>query len=242
MRNKILILLGILVLGTALAACGPSAVTVQPQPPQRTLTVTGTGTVTLTPDIAYVYIGVHTQDASASKAVTENSTKSQVVFDALKKLGVDLKDIQTSNISIYPQQQTDDKSQITGILYMVDNTVFITIRHLEKLGDLLDAVIKAGANNINSIQFDLADKTDALSKARLAAVTNAKKQAQELADATGVKLGEIQTISYYDSTPPIAYDMGKGGGGGGVNVAMSVPVSSGQLQITTTVTINYELK
>ncbi|MCJ7584916.1 MAG: SIMPL domain-containing protein [Anaerolineales bacterium] len=238
MKNKFLFIIAVLVLGTVLAACGPSTITVQPQPMQRTLTVTGSGMVTLTPDVAYIYISVHTENVSVAEAVAENNTKAQAVATAIKGFGVEAKDIQTTNFSIWPQDQYDDKGNKTGTIYNVDNTVYITVRDLTKIGDLLDASIRAGANTINSIQFDVADKTEALSQARKAAVENAQKQAQELVDATGVKLGDVQTISYYDSTP-LSADYGKGGG---AMAASSVPVSSGQYQLTTTVTIVYELK
>jgi len=239
MKTKFLFIITVLVLGNALAACGPSTITVQPQPTQRTLTVTGTGMVTLTPDVAYIYIGVHSENASVAEAVAENNTKSQAVATAIKAFGVEAKDIQTTNFSIWSSDQYDDNGTKIGTIYNVDNTVYITVRDLTKLGDLLDASIRAGANAINSIQFDVVDKTEALSQARAAAVENAQKQAQELVDATGVKLGDVQTISYYDSTP-LSADYGKGGGG--AMAASSVPVSSGQFQLTTTVTIVYELK
>jgi len=238
MKTKLFFLFTILTLGIFLAACVPSTITVQPQPAQRTLTVTGTGMVTLTPDVAYIYIGVHTENASVAEAVAENNTKSQAVATAIKGFGVEAKDIQTTNFSIWSSDQYDDKGNKTGTIFNVDNTVYITVRDLTKLGDLLDASIRAGANTINSIQFDVADKTEALSQARKAAVENAQKQAQELVDATGVKLGDVQIISYYDSTP-LSADYGKGGG---AMAASSVPVSSGQYQLTTTVTIVYELK
>jgi uncharacterized protein YggE len=79
----------------------------------------------------------------------------------------------------------------------VDNTVFVTLRDLESLGDVLDAVIEAGANSINGIQFDVADRTEALSEARKAAVADARAQAEELAAAAGLELGAIQNISTY---------------------------------------------
>jgi hypothetical protein len=222
-----------------LTACGPSTITVQPQPPMRSITVTGTGLVTLTPDIAYISIGVHSQDASASVALDDNSTKAQAVIAAIKGFGVADKDIQTTNFSIYPQQQYDDKGTITGILYMVDNTVYVTVRDLSKLGDLLDGSVRAGANNVGSISFDVADKSAALTQARQAAVAEARKQADELVSATGVKLGDVQTISYYDSTPsPITYNTRAMSADG----APSVPVQAGSMQITTTVTIVYEIK
>jgi len=238
MKTKILLMVAALALGSLLAACGPSTVTVQPQPPLRTITVTGTGMVTLTPDIAYVSIGVETQDASAKDAMNENNTQAQAVITAIKGFGVDDKDIQTTNFSISPQQQYDNNGNPTGILYVVDNTVYVTVRDLTKLGDLLDATVTSGANNINSIQFDVADKADALSQARQAAVAEAKKQADELTSATGVKLGAVQTISYSDSTPPMPIQYTRAEAA----AANSVPIQSGSMQISTTVTIVYALQ
>ena len=239
MKTKYLFLIAVLMLGVVLTACGPSAITVQTQPAARTITVTGTGLVTLTPDIAYINIGVQSQDASASVAVTQNNTNAQAIIAAIKASGVADKDIQTTNFSIYAQQQYDSNGQITGILYVVNNTVYVTVRDLTKLGGLLDATVRSRANTINSISFDVADKTAALSQARLAAVADAKKQADELTGATNVSLGDVQTISYYDSSAPVTVnysraDMAAGGG--------SVPVQSGSMQITTTVTIVYALK
>ncbi len=238
MKTKFLFLVAVLLLGTALAACGPSSITVQPQPIQRTITVTGTGMVTLTPDIAYITIGVHSQDASATVAMTANNTSAQAVIAAIKAAGVADKDIQTTNFSIYPQQQYDTNGKITGIIYMVDNSVYVTVRDLTRLGGLLDASVTAGANTINSISFDVADKTAALSQARLAAVTDAKKQADELTGATGVSLGTVQSISYYDSSAPVTIQYSRAD----MSAASSVPVQAGSMQITTTVTIVYEIK
>jgi uncharacterized protein YggE len=238
MKTKIFLMVAVLALGSLLAACGPSTVTVQPQPPLRTITVSGTGMVTLTPDIAYVSIGVQTQNASAKDAVDENNTQAQAVINKIKTFGVADKDIQTTNFSIYPQQQYDNNSNLTGILYVVNNTVYVTVRDLTKLGDLLDATVSSGANTINSISFDVADKTDALSQARQAAVAEAKKQADELTSATDVKLGAVQSITYADTTPPapIQYTRAE------TAAAASVPIQAGSMQISTTVTIVYALQ
>jgi uncharacterized protein YggE len=238
MKTKFFFLIAVLVLGIALAACGPSTITVQSQPPQRTITVSGTGKVTLTPDIAYISIGVHSQDASASVATTDNNTSTKAVIEVIKAAGVADKDIQTTNFSIYPQQQYDNNGKITGTIYMVDNTVYVTVRDLAKLGELLDATVRSGANNIGSISFDVADKTEALSQARQAAVENARKQADELTAATGVSLGDVQTISYYDSSAPVTVEYARAD----MASASSVPIQSGSMQITTTVTIVYTIK
>ena len=151
------------------------------EPSKRTINVTGTGKVTLTPDIAYVSIGVHTEGKDAAEAVATNTSQSQKVVDALKTFKIDPKDIQTTNFSIYPQQQYDNEGKPQGITYVVDNTVYVTLRDIDQLGELLDAVVKAGSNSINSIQFDVADREAALSEARQLAVDNAQKQAEELA-------------------------------------------------------------
>jgi hypothetical protein len=135
------------------------------------------------------------------------------MIQALTDFGIDAKDIRTTNFSIWPMDKYDPLSGApTGEkAYSVDNTVYVTIRDLDKLGDLLDTVVTAGANTVNSIQFDVADKDEALKQARADAVKNAAKQAQELADAAGVSLGEIQSIGFYDSAPYPVFD-GKGGG------------------------------
>jgi uncharacterized protein len=240
MKTKFIFLISILVLGSLLSACGPSTITVQPQPPERTITVSGTGKVTLTPDIAYISIGVNTQNASAKDAVAENNTQSQAVIATIKGFGIADKDIQTTNFSIYPQQQFDANGKQTGTTYVVNNVVYVTVRDLSKLGDLLDSSVNSGANNINSIQFDVADKTAALTQARQAAVAEARKQADELTKATNVGLGAVQSISYNDTTAPITIQFAK------ANMLVpgpaSVPVQSGSLEISTTVTIIYELK
>ncbi|MCL5611015.1 MAG: SIMPL domain-containing protein [Chloroflexi bacterium] len=242
MRIKTLFVSVILLAALALSACGPATIVANPVPPQRTMNVNGTGMVMLTPDIAYINIGVHTELPTATEAVSSNTTQTQQVINALKNSGVDPKDIRTTNFSIYPTTQYDKLTgNQTSTTYVVDNTVYVTVRKLDKLGDLLDASVKAGANSINSIQFDVFDKSAAVKQARDAAVKDARTQAEELASASGVTLGDLQTVSFYDSIPtPMADAYGKGGGGNAM--AASVPVSAGQLTITVTVNMVYEIK
>src|ERR1700690_4019082 len=167
MKRTFSILTAVIFAPYALSACSPANVVASPAPTQRTLSVTGTGTVNMTPDIAYINIGVHTEKPAATDAVTENNTQTQQVVDALKAAGVDVKDIQTTNFSIYPNTQFDPQTnQKIGTTYAVDNTVNVTVRKLDQLGALLDASVKAGANSVNSIQFDVADKSKALKQAR----------------------------------------------------------------------------
>jgi len=154
---------------------------------------------------------------------------------------VEDKDLRTTNFSIWPSQQYSPEGTVTGTVYMVDNTVYVTVRNLDGLGDLLDDTIAAGANSINSIQFDVADKSAAVKEARAKAVEDAKKQAQELADAAGVNLGDIQSISFYDNSPYPVFE-GKGGGGGGAAAQSAVAIQPGQLTISVTVNLTYDIK
>ncbi len=209
----------------------------------RSLTVTGTGRAALTPDIAYVNIGVQTQGTDVSEPLASNKTLTQKVVDALKAQGVDEKDIQTTNFNIYPQQNYSPTGEITSTRYVVDNTVYVTVRDLSKLGNLLDAAAAAGANNINGIQFDVSDKAAALADARKAAVSNGEEQAKQLAEAAGVQLGSIQAINTSTTNVPIPYyGMGMGGGGVAAPAASSVPISTGQIVVTVDVTIVYQIQ
>jgi uncharacterized protein len=239
MRTKILVFT-VLAFALILSACGPATINQAAQPISRTLNVNGIGTSYLTPDIAYIYIGVHNEGATASEVVSANKAQTNAVLDALKKAGVDDKDLRTTNFSIYPSQQYDPNGKITGTTYMVDNTVYVTVRNLDGLGSLLDDTIAAGANSINSIQFDVADKTAAVKEARAKGVEDAKTQAKELADAAGITLGDIQNISFYDNSPvPMA--AGKGGGGGAM-ADTAVSIQPGQLTISVSVSITYDIK
>ena len=238
MKTKSIIFAAVAVFALVLSACAPAAAN---PAAVRSVRVSGSGTAYLVPDIAYIYVGVHTEKLTASEAVTENNSQTQKMIQALTDFGIDAKDIRTTNFSIWPQDKYDPLSGTpTGEkVYSVDNTVYVTVRDLAKLGDLLDTVVAAGANTVNSIQFDVADKDEALKQARADAVKNAAKQAQELADAAGVKLGDIQSIGFYDSSPYPVFD---GKGGGAATEAAAVPIQPGQLTFTVTVNVTYELK
>lgn len=242
MKVRSILVVAAFVLVFVLSACQPATINQAAPIPQRTLSVDGTGTAFLTPDLAYVYIGVHTEKLTASEAVEENNTQTQGVIEALSDAGIESQDIRTTNFTIWPFDKYDP---ITGTpsgdkYYAVDNTVYVTVRDLESLGDLLDTVIQAGANTVQSIQFDVADKDAALGPARTDAVKDATEKAQELAAAAGVELGELQSVTYISSPNYPIFD-GRGGGGGAAEAA-AVPIQPGQLTFTVTVNVTYAIK
>lgn len=254
MKHVYKVVLVIAILSISLTACvgqnlpthatvaAASAVTAESAPAAsaRTIHVTGTGLVDTAPDIATINIGIHTENENASSAVSENNNKVQGLMDILKAAGVDSIDMQTSNFSIWQNQKYNYDGTTSGSTYMVDNTVYVTVRDLNSLGQTLDAAVQAGANNINSIQFDVADDSEFMSQARATAVKNANNIAQELAVASGVELGEIVSISYVSDSYPVAYYGARGMGGGGAEA--SVPISTGQISLQATVDITYTIK
>ena len=239
MRTKLVIPTILLIAAAVLSACSGSVQFGQSQP--RTINVTGNAQVILAPDLAYISIGVHSEAESAKVAVATNNSQTQAVIDAIKGQGVDVKDIQTTNFSVYQQEKFSPTGESLGIFFMTDNTVYVTMRDITKIGDILDASISAGANSIYGISFDVEDKETALATGRDQAMADAKVQAEELARVAGAILGDVQTISYYSNAPiPIYYDnkaVQAGVGGGG-----SVPISSGQLTYTVSVNVIYGLK
>ena len=242
MKRTSLVLFAILIASLSLSACAPQTIVANAVPPQRLLNVTGSGSVYLKPDVAYINIGVHTELATASEAVRDNSAQTEKVISALKTFGLKDADIRTAYFSIYPSVQYDPQTSArTGTMYVVDNSVYVTVRDIDRLGELLDATLVAGANSVNSIQFDVEDKSAATKEARDAAVKDAQTQAEELAATAGLALGALQRIDFY-STVPAEIFPGYGKGGGGGAEAAAVPIQSGQLTITATVSVSYEVK
>ena len=238
MRTKLLIPTILLIAATLLSACSASVQFGQAQP--RTINVTGNSEVILAPDIAYVSIGVHTEAKAAKDAVATNNTQTQAVIDAIQGQGVDPKDIQTTNFSVYQQEKFSPTGESLGTYFMTDNTVYVTVRDITKIGEILDASVSAGANSIYGITFDVQDKESAMASGRDQAMVDAQTQAEQLATAAGVKLGDVQSISYYSSYPsPIYYDSKMAGVGGG---GQSVPISPGQMALTVSVSVAYYIK
>lgn len=252
MKNKITVRIAIIILMAILctAMLSPvyamsssyeltSSIISEPtDPPGRTISISGTGSVNLIPDIAHVNVGVHTENADIVKSIDTNNETSQKIKGILVKYGIDEKDIQTSNFSVYTNNQYNSGQPST---FAVDNTLSITVRDLNQLSKLLGEVTRNGANNINGIQFDLSDKSKALSEARKLAYEDARAQATEMADILGASLGNVidAKVTIGSSTQPFGYGMG---GGGETAKAINVPISTGQLVISVNLDVTYEIK
>jgi uncharacterized protein YggE len=237
MKRKTM-LIGILVVAAAvLAACGAS-----PQGAEsRTLSINGSGMVNLAPDMATINLGVMSEAADVQSATAESNRVIEKIKEVLVEFGVEESDIQTTNFSVYPYSEYGyELEQTAETRYRVDNNVTVTIRELDKLGEVLNETILAGANSIYGVQYGISDQEDAYNQALEAAVENAKERAEFLAEASGAELGEMVTIStYYGGGSPVPYAEAAFGIGGGSGM---VPVSPGSLVIRVDVSVVFALQ
>jgi uncharacterized protein YggE len=233
--RKMLILLTLT--GLLLGGCAGSATA----PPRPQLTVSGTGIVRLTPDLASINLGVTTQDSDVARAVAANNRTTQAITDAVKGLGVAPEDVRTAYFNVSPQPQYNQTGMPTGqTIYWVNNTLLVTLRQVDQLGTLLQAAVEAGANNINGVSFDVADKSRAEEQARQAAMQDAAQRAARLATAAGAALGKVRSISTGSSTYGTAsYIEAANASAGGTS---AVPIAPGTFDVQVDVTVTYELK
>jgi uncharacterized protein YggE len=185
-----------------------------------------------------VSAGVHAQAPTAAAALAANTTRMQAVMAALKKQGVPDKDIQTSNFSISPQYANGngEAPRITG--YQANNQVEVRLEDVKKVGTVLDALVSAGANQMNGLSFSIRDDAALLAKARSAAVEEARLKAETFAKAAGVSLGAILSIGESGGAMPprpmYAAPM--------MVRDKAVPVALGEQSVDADITITWEIK
>lgn len=219
-----------------LSACSGTA----GRPQAHTLSVTGTGWTRLAPDLALVTLGVQTRGPDVGEAVDENNRRVTEVMAALRELGIAESDIATVNFNVSTQQLYDERGQLTDeVQYWVDNVVSLRVRQLDRLGQLLQAALSRGANTVQSVTFTVESPEDELDAARLLAVQDAASQAQALAQAAGVELGEVLSVSEPGYAPvymeAALSAFGKGGGA-------YVPTAPGVLEYQVQISVTYAIR
>jgi uncharacterized protein YggE len=209
--------------------------------PEHTISVSGTGTVTLMPDVADLQLGVLTSRPTVKAAQADAAVAMTRILAALKALGIDDKDIQTSNVSlqpIYDYSSGINPPRITG--FQMSNSVAVTIRDLTKLGDAIDNSLAAGATSLDGVDFRVEDQTGAEAQARQAAMAEAKSKAQTLATAAGITIGGVASIS--ETSAPIPYPIMYGAAAPAAAVdgsKVATPIQAGTTDVTITVNVVY---
>jgi uncharacterized protein len=198
------------------------------------VTIIGSAQVAAVPDIAVIQVGVEVEAPTADQAMDLNGVQMQEILATLQKHEIAPRDIQTSQFSLHPQwssrnSSTNKPPKISG--FVVTNVVTVRVRDLDILGQVLDGLAKSGANRIQGIQFDVAEPAPILDQARKLAVKEALRKAALYADAAGVNLGSVLSISEgHTDVPQPALRAA-------AVMADSVPVARGELLLSATVTM-----
>ncbi|HSM25344.1 MAG TPA: SIMPL domain-containing protein [Anaerolineaceae bacterium] len=237
MKKRILFISMLVLMAIVLSSCAGAPLN---EKNTRSMSVAGRGEVYLIPDIAYINVGTRSEALDVATALADNNKQAQAISAVLTEMGIDPLDIQTTAFNVYPYQNYGMDGQPADLKYVVENTVNVKVRNLNSLGEVLDAVVKSGANQIYGISFDVEDRKQAEADARRLAIQDATEKAQELAGLTGITLGEILNISVYSNGSPQPVFDAKGGG-----YAMpqsAAPIAAGQMIITADANLVYTLK
>jgi len=209
---------------------------------KNTISVGGQGEIKVTPDIAYINLGVMTKAATAKEAQAQNAegfaSLTALLYDTYK---LDKKDVKTSGFYVQPDYNYSEKeAKIVG--YTATQTVQVAYRDIAKVGEFLDAASKAGANQINGVQFDTEKRQDYEIQAIDSALKNAEAKAKAIAKSTGKELKGIINVAqgatsgfpvYRELASPMAKMAADSAAGG-------TSISPGELTITTSVNVQYE--
>ncbi len=198
----------------AFARTSTGAVARQTTSTGHTISVSGHGEAQATPDKATLTVGVQTKGIDAQTALSSNATKLNAVTAAIESQGVAADHIQTSDLSLYLDSQSNT--------YQVSHSLTVNLDNVTKVGAVLDAAVAAGANNSWGVEFGLKDTSAQEAQALTAAVTDARKRADAMAAALGVSITGVGSASDVQFSPPIQY--------AGVARAASAPSAATQVQ------------
>jgi uncharacterized protein YggE len=199
------------------------------------ITVVGTGTADIVPDVADWSFGVRAQAATASDALSTNASAMNAVIDALKGAGVSKEDLQTTEVSLYPQT-ADDGRTVTG--YSASSTVTAVVRELGDAGKVVDAAVRAGANDVYGPNLHPSDTDAQYREAVDKAFDDARAHAEAIAAKAGVSLGSPTAIvegGGYVPGPVMAYDRAAAAG------AEMAPVEPGTQQVSASLTVTFAI-
>lgn len=230
----------VLVALLALAA-GPALGQERPRPEVPALTVSGTAEVRAAPDEATVRLGVVRQAATADEAQQQANRTAQAIQAALTQAGVNREQVQTAGLTlqpVYAPQRPNAQDEPRIVAYRASNMVTVRLDKLSVVGQVIDAGLKAGANQLDSLQFELRDELPARRQALAQAVLQAREKARAIAEALEVRLVKVLEVQegglvvrpFYEQRAVMA--AGEAG----------TPVSPGQVNITATVTLRYQIQ
>jgi uncharacterized protein YggE len=204
------------------------------------LTISAEGKIDAIPDIAELSLSVITEGVDEKKAKNENAVQINAVLAYLESMGIEKKDIQTQGIQVSPKYDwTDGKTTING--YTMTQNLIVTIRALDKAGEIVAGAVDKGANEVGQLQYDFSDSEGLKQQARQLALGNARTKAEELAKTAGITLGKLITFSEQNVSSPVianyrAFEMASD-----VKSTVSAPITPGTSEVIATISVTYEI-
>lgn len=203
----------------------------------KTITSSGMGSVSIKPDLANITLGITTKNEKAAVAAEENAKEMNKIIEAVKKAGLKDEDIQTSGYNI---NSTYDYSSMNPTFtgYQVMNTLSLKVSAIDKVAEILDAAVAAGANEVQGVFFSVKDSKEQYAKAMEAAVADAKSKAEVLAKAAGIKGNlVVYSISEVSNSYAPFYEYSKMAAADGAGAP--TPIMPAAQTITANVTVTY---
>jgi uncharacterized protein YggE len=240
---------GLLAYVAPLLAPAPQSVAAQaaqatatPVPPpatrQQEITVMGDGSASARPDQAWISVGVQTSKPTAAEALAEANAATEAVLARLDQLGIARANVQTSGLSLFPIQEGAPKQPgadpaITG--YRAVNQLTVLVSDLNKVGQVLDGVVAAGANTVGGVRFGLKDDSALRAQALQDAIKSARPKADTMAAGLNLKTGQVLVVQEEGTFSPVAPAAQLAGKGG------DVPIEAGQLTVRVRVQVTFAL-
>lgn len=209
----------------------------------RVLRTQGSGSVTIAPDTATLYVGYAYENSDSSEAQQNVADAITAIVAAAQALDVAEDDIVTSTLNTYPvYSYTEDTQVLRG--YRVEHMLSITVQNIDAVGEVLDATLKAGANQFNTITYRSSQEKEAYAQALSLAIDEAKAKADAMAISAGVwlsNLGEVNELSAH-SVYPYAESVRFASVAGASDASMGSTLMTGDLEITANVELVYEIR
>lgn len=191
------VILIILLISLLVSGCGKPRISTTSAESPRVIQTFGEAELTAPPEMARINLAVETRRSSASEAVEENAKLANQVLEALFEYGLAEDDIKTGSYSLYSYRDWRENQpavETEVITYQVVNEIIIKTIDLEAVGEIIDLAVKAGANNIYNISFELEDPQDLLMQALGAATVQSQRKAEAIAESTGDSITGLQRI------------------------------------------------
>ncbi|HBH88511.1 SIMPL domain-containing protein [Ponticaulis sp.] len=207
--------------------------------PETTLNLSATSSVSAAPDIAYLSGGVTTEARTAAEAIRQNAADMAGVYAALERAGLEEANIQTSNFSLNPRYNYPQNSERVLVGYTASNQLRVTVRDMDKVGGVIDAMVAEGGNTFSGVQFGVEDPSELLDEARRDAMRDAMSRANLFADVSGLSVARIVTISENTQSAPSPQPVMMRAA---AMEAAPTQISGGELSFSATVNVVFELE